>query len=254
MTLYIIGTGLNDEKSITVAGLEAIRDSEAVYMENYTSLMNVTPDSLENFYGKKITVVDRKAVEQDNGIVSQAKEKKVAFLVIGDPFGATTHIDLMLRCKEAGVEFVVINNASILTAVGITGLQIYKFGKTTSVPFPDRSFRPETSYEVLRQNSMLGLHTLLLLDLKPEENRFMSVKEAISILLEIESRRKQQVFTEDTFCVGCARIGSDSFVIHTGKASELMSKDFGDPPHSLIVTGELHFAEEDALKIWKNRQ
>ena len=79
MTLYIIGTGLNDEKSITVAGLEAIRESEAVYMENYTSLMNVTPDSLENFYGKKITVVDRKAVEQDNGIVSQAKEKKVAF-------------------------------------------------------------------------------------------------------------------------------------------------------------------------------
>jgi diphthine synthase len=101
---------------------------------------------------------------------------------------------------------------------------------------------------------MLGLHTLLLLDLKPEENRFMSVKEAISILLEIESRRKHQVFTEDTFCVGCARIGSDSFVIHAGKASELMSKDFGDPPHSLVVTGELHFAEEDVLKIWKNRQ
>ena len=251
MTLYIIGTGLNDEKSITVAGLEAIKECELVYMENYTSLMNVAPHSLENFYGKKINVVDRKLVEQDDRIISLAKDKKIAFLVIGDPFGATTHIDLMLRCKESGVDFKVINNASILTAVGITGLQIYKFGKTTSVPFPDKSFRPETSYEVIRQNRILGLHTLLLLDLKPEENRFMSVKEAIGILLEIESRKKHKVFTEDTFCVGCARIGSDNFLIRPGKASELMKGEFGEPPHSLIVAGELHFAEEDALKIWK---
>ena len=254
MTLYIIGTGLNDEKSITVAGLETIRECELVYMENYTSLMNCTHGSLEKFYGKKIKIADRKLVEQDNEIISLAKDRKIAFLVIGDPFGATTHIDLMLRCKENGVDFKVINNASILTAVGITGLQIYKFGKTTSVPFPARNFRPETSYEVVRQNKILGLHTLLLLDLKPEEKKFMSAKEAISILLEIESRKKQKVFTEDTFCVGCVRIGSGEFEIHTGTAAELLNRSFGDPPHSLIVTGELHFAEEDALKIWKTGQ
>lgn len=251
MTLYLIGTGLNDEKDITVKGLETIRGCDEVYLENYTSLINCSVNDLEKYYGKKITVVDRKFVEQTDSIVAAAKNKKVALLVIGDPFGATTHIDLMLRCRQQNVDFKIINNASILTAVGITGLQIYKFGKTTSIPYPENSFKPETSYEIIRQNRLLGLHTLLLLDLKPEQGRFMTVAEAIEILLEIESRKKQDVFTKNTFCVGCARIGSDDFVIKAGTAAELQDHDFGKAPHCLIVPGELHFVEEDALKIWQ---
>ncbi len=250
MALYLIGTGLNDEKDITVKGLEAIRSCDEVYLENYTSLINCSVSKLERHYGKKIALVDRKFVEQTDALVTAARNKKVALLVIGDPFGATTHIDLMLRCKKQGVSLKIINNASILTAVGITGLQIYKFGKTTSIPYPEKSFRPETSYEIIRQNKILGLHTLLLLDLKPEQGRFMTVAEAIEILLEIESRKKLNVFTEDAFCVGCARIGSDDFVVKAGTAGELRRYGFGKAPHCLIVPGELHFVEKDALKIW----
>ena len=33
---------------------------------------------------------------------------KVAFLVVGDPFGATTHSDLVLRAKELGVPHQVL--------------------------------------------------------------------------------------------------------------------------------------------------
>ena len=251
MTLYLIGTGLNDEKDITVKGLEIIRNCYAVYLENYTSLMNCSISDLEKFYGKKIRVVNREFVEQTENLVTQARDKNIAFLVIGDPFGATTHIDLMLKCKSQNVDFKIINNASILTAVGITGLQIYKFGKTTSVPYPDKNFRPETSYEVIKQNKILGLHTLLLLDLKPDENKFMTISEAINILLEIESRNKQHVFTAGTLCVGVARIGSDDFKIKLGTAAELLKIDFGKQPHSLIIPGELHFVEQDALKIWE---
>ena len=250
MTLYLIGTGLNDEKDITVKGLATIRSCDAIYLENYTSLMNCSVSDLENFYGKKITVVDRKFVEQSDELANVAKNKNIALLVIGDPFGATTHIDIMLRCKRQGVDFKVINNASILTAIGITGLQIYKFGKTTSIPYPDKNFRPETSYEVIKQNKILGLHTLLMLDLKPDQNKFMNVAEAINILLELESRKKQNVFDKNTFCVGCARIGSNDFIIKSGSADELLKKDFGNQPHSLIVPGELHFVEEEALQIW----
>ena len=250
MTLYLIGTGLNDEKDITVKGLETIRNCDAVYLENYTSLMNCSVSDLENFYGKKITVVGRKFVEQSDELANLARNKNIALLVIGDPFGATTHIDIMLRCKRQGVDFKIINNASILTAIGVTGLQIYKFGKTTSIPYPDKNFRPETSYEVIRQNKILGLHTLLMLDLKPDKNRFMTVAEAINILLELESRKKQNVFDKNTFCVGCARIGSNDFIIKSGSADELLKKDFGNPPHSLIVPGELHFVEEEAIQIW----
>ena len=251
MTLYLIGTGLNDEKDITVKGLETIRGCDEVYMENYTSLMNRSVSDLEKYYGKKINVVDRKFVEQTENIITAAKNKEIALLVIGDPFGATTHIDLMLKCKREKVNFKIINNASILTAVGVTGLQIYKFGKTTSVPYPDKNFRPETSYEIIKQNKILGLHTLIMLDLKPEENKFMTVSEAINILLDIETKKQQNVFTKDTFCVGVARIGSDDFAIKSGKASDLLKEDLGKPPHTLIVPGELHFVEEDALKMWQ---
>ncbi|MBI3037223.1 diphthine synthase [Candidatus Woesearchaeota archaeon] len=251
MVLYLIGIGLNDEKDISVRGLEVIRSCDAVYLENYSSLLNCSIPDLERFYGKKIVAADRKLVEQSEEIVAAAAKKNVALLVIGDPWGATTHIDIMLRCRAKNIPFKVINNASIITAVGITGLQIYKFGKTTSVPYPDKNFRPETAYEVINQNRMLGLHTLLLLDVRPDIGKFMTVAEAIDILLEIESKKQQQVFTSETLCVGCARIGSGDFVIKAAAAKELKNFNFGKQPHCLIVPGELHFVEEDALRQWK---
>ena len=251
MTLYLIGIGLNDEKDISVRGLEIVRGCDAIYLESYSSLLNCSISDLEILYGKKVVVADRKLVEQSDEMLTAAAAKNVALLVIGDPWGATTHIDIMLRCKAKGVPFRVINNASIITAVGITGLQIYKFGKTTSVPYPDRNFRPETSYEVINQNKLLGLHTLLLLDIRPDLGKFMTVAESIDVLLEIESRKKQGVFTQETFCVGCARIGSENFIIKAAAAKDLKKIDFGKQPHCLIVPGELHFVEQDALELWK---
>lgn len=251
MALYLIGIGLNDEKDISVRGLEIVRSCDKAYLESYSSLLNCSVADLERFYGKKIIVADRKLVEQSDEMISAAALGDVALLVIGDPWGATTHIDIMLRCRQKKIPFRVINNASIITAIGITGLQIYKFGKTTSIPYPDRNFRPETSYEIVSQNRLLGLHTLLLLDIRPDLNRFMTVSEAIDVLLEIESRKQKNIFTLDTFCVGCARIGSDNFVIKSGSARALKRFNFGRQPHCLIVPGELHFIEEEALNQWK---
>ena len=251
MTLYLLGIGLNDEKDISIKGLEIIRICDVVYLENYSSLLNCSIPDLEKFYGKKITVADRKLVEQSEELITAAANKNVALLVIGDPWGATTHIDIMLRCRAKSIPFKVINNASIITAVGITGLQIYKFGKTTSVPYPDKNFRPETAYEVINQNRMLGLHTLLLLDIRPDLGKFMTVAEAIDILLEIESKKQRRAFTQETLCVGCARIGNEDFVIKAAAAKDLKNMDFGKQPHCLIVPGELHFVEEDALRQWK---
>ena len=251
MSLYLIGIGLNDEKDITVKGLEAIRKCDSVYLETYSSALACSLQDLEKFYGKKIIPANRELVEQSNEIVDRAAVSDVALLVIGDPLAATTHIDIMLRARKRGIKFGIINNASILTSVGITGLQIYKFGKTTSVPFPETNFQPITAYEVLKQNRILGLHTLLILDLKPASNKFMTVNDAIRILLEIERKRKEDLFTEKTLCIGCARIGRDDFRIKAGMAKELLSYNFGSPPHCLIVPGEMHFVEEDAVSMWK---
>ena len=253
MVLYFIGLGLYDEKDISLRGLEAIKKCDAAYLENYTSMLSCDVKKLEKLYGKKIILSSREQVENkaEDTILKDALSKDVAFLVIGDPMSATTHIDLRLRAEKAGIECIVIHNASVFSAVGITGLQLYKFGRTTSIPFQEDKWHPETPYDVIKENMKNGLHTLILLDLRPDENKFMTVNQAIEYLLSIEEKRKEEVFSKELFCVGCARLGSLKPCIKTGNAEELLKEDFGKPMHCLIVPGKLHFAEEESLELFK---
>src|SRR3989338_1898923 len=248
MPLYFIGLGLNSEKDISINGLEAVKKCDLVYLENYTSILNCKKEDLEKFYNKKITFARRNVVEaDDNEILENAKSKNVAFLVAGDPLVATTHIDLFLRAKKEGIMCNVIHNVSIITAVGMTGLQIYKFGKITSIPLENENI--ETPYDTLEGNLSLGSHTLFLLDLNPEEEKLMSINDAIRYLLKIEIKKNKKIFTEKTLCIGCARLGSENQLIKAGAAKELLKHNFGKPVHCLIVPGKLHFMEEDGLKI-----
>lgn len=250
MPLYFIGLGLNNEKDITINGLEAVKKCDVVYLENYTSILNCKKEDLEKFYGKKIILARRNIVEaDDNEIIENAKTKNVAFLVIGDPLVATTHVDLFLRAKKEGIRCNIIHNSSIVSAVGVTGLQVYKFGKITSIPLENENV--EGPYDVLRDNLSLGLHTLFLLDLDPIEEKFLSINDAIRYLLKVELKRNEKIFSEKTLCVGCARIGSESQVIKAGTAKELLKINFGKQVHCLIVHGKLHFVEEEMLNLWK---
>ncbi len=250
MVLYFIGIGLNDEKDISVKGLEIVRKCDFVYLENYTSKINVPVNSLERIYGKNVILADRELVEQKSEeILDNASIKKVAFLVIGDAMSATTHIDLMLRAKKRKIKTQVIHNASILTAVGITGLQLYKFGKITSIPFDNDNI--EAPYDVLAANQKAKLHTLFLLDLNPKENKFLTINDAIRYLLKIEIKRGEKVFTDSTLCVGCAKIGSLDQIIKAGKAKDLLKFDFKEGPYCLIVPSKMHFMEEEGLKLWE---
>lgn len=253
MTLYLIGLGLSDEKDLSVKALEAIKGCDIIYLESYTSRLNVPVERLEKLYGKKIILADRDMVESqaENTILADAKAKDVAFLVIGDIFSATTHTDIWMRAKELGIKTHLIHGAGIFSGISETGLQLYKFGKTTSIPFPAENWKPETPYDILKENKKRDAHTLILLDLSPKEDRFMTINEAIRYLLDIEAKRKEKIFQEDTFCIGCARLGSDSPTIISGKAKDLRGADFGAPLHCLIVPGKLHFAEEKALTFWQ---
>ncbi|MFQ5475265.1 MAG: diphthine synthase, partial [Candidatus Nanoarchaeia archaeon] len=179
-----------------------------------------------------------------------AKGRDVAFLVIGDPMGATTHTDMILRAKKEGVEVEVINNTSILNAVGIVGLELYKYGKTASIVLPQECWKVQTHYDVIKENQARGLHTLCLLDIK--QDKCMTINEALKDLLKIESERREHVISEDTLCVGCARLGSSERKILAGTIKHLLEANFGPPLHSLIIPGKLHFIEEEALELWKS--
>lgn len=79
----------------------------------------------EKFYERPLIDADRILVEQGaDEILDRALEADVVLLVIGDPFGATTHADILLRARDLNIETKVIHNASILNAVGCCGLQV----------------------------------------------------------------------------------------------------------------------------------
>jgi diphthine synthase len=250
MTLYIIGIGLHNAKDITLKGLDAIQQADIIYLEDYTSLLHCSVHDLEKLYGKKIILSKREQSEQGSkDIVALAKQKNVCFLVIGDALSATTHIEIFKEAEEAGVKIHMIHNASILTAVGITGLQLYNFGKTTSIPYLDEHPNLETPYNIIRINKSLGMHTLCLLDIKKDQKRFMSICEGLDVLENIESRKKENVIFDDLFVVGCARLGSSSFIVRSGILSKIKKIDFGAPLHSIIIPGKMHFVEEEMLEL-----
>src|SRR3989344_3422018 len=251
MTLYIIGIGLSNEKDITVNGLEIVKRSDIIYLENYTSLLQCSVQDLEKFYGQKIILANREFTEQHTEkMITEAKTKKVAFLVVGDPFSATTHVELFKLAKEKNIPVEVINNASILTAVGITGLQLYKFGKVTSIPFLEDFPQLETPYNILQENKSISAHTLFLLDIKSEQNKLMTVNQSLEILEQIELRKNSQLINSDTLVIGCARLGSSDFKIKSGKLSEVKKYNFGLAPHCLIIPSKMHFSEEEMVARW----
>ena len=247
--LIFIGLGLNDERGLSLKGLEETKTADHVFLELYTSLMpEFSLKQLTNRSGKQVHLVTRRHLEDENGeIILRAAEKgKAVLLVPGDPFVATTHVALRIEAKKRGVRTRIIHSASILSAiVGLSGLHNYKFGKTVTIPFPENF--SVTPYNVISQNKKLGLHTLCLLDLKVDEKRYLSIREGLTLLLESEQKKKKRVVTTNTLAVGAARVGSDEPTLKAGSVKSLLNFDFGEPPHSLIFLGKLHFMEAEAL-------
>jgi len=284
--LYLIGLGLGDAKDVTVKGLEIIKSVDHVYLESYTSILGCPRDELESFYGRNdLILADRDFVEQDaQQMLDQAKEKDVAFLVVGDPLGATTHSDLLLRAHELGIKWKIIHNASIMNAVACCGLQLYSFGETVSIPFWTDTWKPESFFEKIIANMRHGLHTLCLLDIKVKERsleammrgktvyeppRFMSVAIAAAQLLEIVKTRRDlppedgdttkaegdrldsdiDLLNEKSICVGLARVGQENQRIIYCSLEDMAKSDLGPPLHSLVIPSQkTHPLEWDMLK------
>ncbi|XP_046391307.1 diphthine methyl ester synthase isoform X2 [Ischnura elegans] len=224
----------------------------------------------EEFYGRNLIIADREMVEQNSEeILNAADVRNVALLVVGDPFGATTHLDLIIRAKEKKIPFQVVHNASIMNAIGCCGLQLYSFGETVSIPYWTDSWQPDSFYDKIHENRKRGLHTLCLLDIKVKEPtmeslmkrkkeyeppRFMSVAEAAHQLLQIIDKKSESsnlAYLKETLCIGVARVGSSTQQIVSCSLREMMNVDLGKPLHSLVITGgKLHPLEEEYLNVF----
>ncbi|XP_055851422.1 diphthine methyl ester synthase [Episyrphus balteatus] len=266
---YLIGLGLGDPKDITVKGLEIVRKCQRVFLESYTSILGCPKEELEEFYGRPLLIADRDLVEQGaDEILAGAETEDVALLVVGDPFGATTHTDFILRAKEKKISYKVIHNASIMNAIGCCGLQLYKFGETVSIPYWDETWKPDSFYDKIKLNRLNNMHTLCLLDIKVKEPtleslmrrrkeylppRFMSVQEAATQVLTIVEKKdaleKNTVLNEKSLCVGLARVGHDNQQIVVCTLRQMSSTDLGGPLHSMVIPAkDMHPLEVEFLQ------
>ncbi len=247
--IVFVGLGLHDEKGISLRGLEETKTADKVFIELYTSFLpGFSLRRFEAIAEKHVQKVSRRDLEEDNGnlVLNAAEKGKTVLLVPGDPFIATTHVTLRIEAERRGIKTRVIQGASIISAIiGLSGLHSYKFGKTVTIPFPENF--SETPYNVIAQNRQIGLHTLCLLDIKTDQNRFLRITDGLTLLLELERKRNQKVATPETLALGIARAGSDTPVIRADLIKELLKFDFGRPPQSLVFPGELHFMEVEAL-------
>lgn len=252
--LTFIGLGLYDEKDISVNGLEEITLSDKVFAEFYTAKLTGTrTKKIEKTIGKPVEVLSRKEMEKGSKILDAAEQKSVVLLVCGDPMTATTHIDLRLRAIQKGITTKIIHGSSIVTAVpALLGLQNYKFGRTTTLAYPEREYFPTSQYHVIADNKKMGLHTLILLDIQTEKEKYMTANEGMKLLLKMEEKEKKNSITKDTLVCVVARAGSSKPVVAADSITALLDRDFGPPLHSLVIPGKLHFLEIEALTAFAN--
>lgn len=224
--LYMIGLGL-DNNEITQRGLEALETVDEAYAEFYTNTANIDLDALPG----EIEVLEREEVEQEDKILEAAKEKDIAFLVSGDPLTATTHYDIKHRAEEKGLEVKVVHAPSIFTSIAETGLNVYKFGRTVTLP---REGEPESIRKYVEKNDSIGLHSLVLLDIDYD------VSEAAKKLLNLGLEDREALILE--------RANHEDMNITLTSLEKASDSSFGATPHSIILTGAKSFKEKEFVE------
>ncbi len=247
--LLLIGLGLYDETDLSIKAIQEIKTCDFVYAEFYTSsLVGTTKDRIEHTIGKPIQILSREETENNEKILQRAENENVAFLVGGDPMTATTHLDLRLSAIKRGIPTRIIHSSSIVTAVpGLLGLQNYKFGRTTTLAYPEKNYFPVSPYHIIKENKERGLHTLVLLDIQAEKKRYMTANEGLQLLLQMEQKVGEKIINDTTVACVVARAGSKNPILRADTIHSLQSIDFGPPLHTIVIPGNLHFMELEAL-------
>jgi len=247
--LWFVGLGISGTQSIPIEVVKIIQEADFVYLEAFTSpISKQHEDEIKNMVNGSFKIAKRWLVEDGQEILKTSKSSTVVLLSYGDPYVATTHIELRTRAKLENIETNTIHSASAITSmVGEAGLQFYKVGRMVTIMNEKKS--TITPYTAIFKNLTQGLHSIILLEYNHDENYFLDPKDAISNLLDVEKEQKRNVLNNDTFAIIASRIGFETQKIISGKFSNLLKIDFGEPPHSIIITGKLHFTESDAIRV-----
>ncbi|TNJ26701.1 Diphthine synthase [Giardia muris] len=266
--LILVGLGLTPE-SISVGALRAVQACDTVFLDAYTSIL-VSYDDMKHLVEEvlqrtDVVQCDRRAVEQgEDDIIDAARHGKAAFLVAGDVFCATTHTNLFTRACDEGIEVAVYHNASIISAISCTGLDIYRFGRVVTVPLFTESWRPASFLLQAEDNYRLDLHTLTLLQMSTRE---LDIPKLVTTNIEVyndpyylypgtaarqilellQEGEGSGVFGPKSLIVICCRVGTPTqrlFMMTLEDCASTPDDTFGAPMFSLVFIGQ-HVSEPE---------
>ncbi|CAD7976990.1 unnamed protein product, partial [Amoebophrya sp. A25] len=255
--LSLVGLGLGSPDDVTVRGREVIRRSDVLYLDACTALFpGCEQENMRELFGKPIRLADRSLIAEMLRCVKKDGQR-VAFLVVGDLLCATTHTDLILRCRVKKIPTEVVHNASIMNAVSSCGLQLYRFGEA-----------PESFFDKVEDNRKRGCHTLCLLNIQVKERseekmlkgrmdifeppRYMSIPQPLSQFSQIvDGRQEEHWLQQENNIVGIARLFASDECIRCGTVKELINAEFGPPLHALVIPADdLHECEQDYIDFY----
>lgn len=230
--LYLIGLGLN-EKGYSREAYDAIQKADEIYVDTYTIEFPYNLSELmKQFKRKKFIPAGREFVE-GMGFLNKAKKENIGLLVYGSPLVATTHSVIIKEALAKKIKIKIIHAGSILDAVAETGLQAYKFGRTTSLP----NFPADSYMDVVKENLKQKAHTLILVDIGL---KFQAALER----LEEDSKNKKIKLNK---IIVCERLGLKDSNIYYNNSNKLKSKRV-KAPFCFIIPGKFHFLEEEFLR------
>ena len=248
--LWFVGTGVNGYRGLSLAGLDCLKKCDTVYVERFTSALSDSDlQGLNSFLGREVRPVQRWFVEDGREILEAARKNEIALVTYGDPLIATTHSELRFRAAKSSIKTAVLHSASGITSImGEAGLHVYKFGRMVTMMAEPQS--AISVYNAIFENLLAGSHTLVLTEYSHDESKepfFLDPSSVFRMLLEVERDQKYEIFSASTFVVVATKVGMAEQRIVSGSVESLAKIDFGGGPHSVIVTGSLHFTESEAI-------
>ena len=247
--LWFVGLGISGISELSDNTISVIKNADTVYLESFTSPISETEkEQLANMCDGEFKIAKRWLVEDGNEILENAKKREVVLISYGDPYIATTHLELKTRAVTDKIETKTIHSSSIVSSlIGEIGLQYYKVGKILTVMNDPKSMI--TPYNTISNNLLSKMHSVILLEYNEDKSFFLDPQDALSLLLDAEKIQNGKIISLDTFAIIASRIGKSDQNITSGKISNLIKKEFGNPPHTIIIPGSLHFTESNAVKI-----
>ena len=247
--LWFVGLGISGISELSDNTISVIKNADIVYLESFTSpISEIEKEQLANMCDGEFKIAKRWLVEDGNEILENAKQREVVLISYGDPYIATTHLELKTRAITDKIETKTIHSSSIVSSlIGEIGLQYYKVGKILTVMNDPKSMI--TPYNTISNNLLSKMHSVILLEYNEDKSFFLAPQDALSLLLDAEKIQNRKIISLDTFAIIASRIGKSDQNITSGKISNLIKKEFGNPPHTIIIPGSLHFTESNAVKI-----